>query len=182
MLIAHYFAAEQAAIEHTAASFEATSAKLAELEEEHTAEDGIFVDFDKLNQAEVKARLKEISKVKNAVEERAVLQQWLDLSAEESALKKALKEAEEALDTAAYNHYPKLEKGEIKSLVVDHKWLAALDVATHTEMNRVSQTLTQRVKQLAERYETPLSQLTQNVAQLEAKVAGHLQKMGFVWH
>ena len=41
--------------------------------------------------------------------------------------------------------------------MVDDKWLAALDAAIHGEMDRISQALTQRVKELAERYETPLA-------------------------
>ena len=39
--------------------------------------------------------------------------------------------------------------------------------------------LTQRVKELAERYETPLPQATARVAELEAKMNRHLKKMGF---
>jgi type I restriction enzyme M protein len=35
--------------------------------------------------------------------------------------------------------------------------------------------------QLAERYATPLPQLTDEVAALAAKVDQHLQKMGAVW-
>ncbi len=42
------------------------------------------------------------------------------------------------------------------TLVGDDHWLAALDKDIHGEMDRISQTLTQRVKELAERYETPL--------------------------
>jgi type I restriction enzyme M protein len=48
-------------------------------------------------------------------------------------------------------------------------------------MERISQRLTQRIKELAERYDTPLPQQTVEVAELEAKVSAHLQKMGFVW-
>lgn len=47
-------------------------------------------------------------------------------------------------------------------------------------MDRVSQQLTQRVKERAERYETPLPELTRRAAALQARVAGHLAKMGFV--
>jgi len=65
--------------------------------------------------------------------------------------------------------------------VVDDKWLAALDAAIYGEMDRVSQQLTQRVKDLAERYETPLPQMASRVAELEAKVNHHLQVMGFAW-
>ena len=68
---------------------------------------------------------------------------------------------------------------EAKTLVVDDKWLARLDADIHGEMDRISQSLTQRVKELAERYETPLPQLSDRVADLEAKVNGHLERMGF---
>jgi type I restriction enzyme M protein len=54
-------------------------------------------------------------------------------------------------------------------------------VAVRGEMDRVSQTLTQRVKDLAERYGTPMPQISNRVAELEAKVSGHLDRMGFSW-
>ena len=38
------------------------------------------------------------------------------------------------------------------------------------------------VKELAERYETPLPQLTNRVAELETKVNRHLERMGFAWN
>jgi len=66
--------------------------------------------------------------------------------------------------------------------VVDDKWLAVLEAAIHGEMERISQALTQRVKELAERYETPMPQMVSHVAKLEAKVNRHLERMGFVWH
>jgi type I restriction enzyme M protein len=46
-------------------------------------------------------------------------------------------------------------------------------------MERVSQQLTRRVKELAERYEIPLPQLTNRVTDLETKVNRHLVRMGF---
>lgn len=104
------------------------------------------------------------------------------LSGKETTLKKALRDAEAELDALAYAHYPKLSEADIKTLVVDDKWLANLDTAIHGEMDRISQQLTQRVKQLAERYETPVPQINLQVDALEAKVNGHLQRMGFVWN
>ena len=101
------------------------------------------------------------------------------LADEEAELKRKVKEGEAALDAKAYAKYPKLTEAEIKTLVVDDKWLATLDTAIHGEMDRISQALTQRVKELAERYETPMPQLTDRVAELEAKVDAHLRKMGF---
>ena len=51
----------------------------------------------------------------------------------------------------------------------------------HGEMDRISQGLTRRVKELAQRYESPLPTLTARVAELESKVSGHLERMGFAW-
>ena len=180
-IVARYFVAEQAAIDRVGADLEAASAKLAELEEEHSGEDGAFSGFDKINAASVKDRIKEIGKDMDAADELAVLKQWLELATEEAALKKSIKEAEAALDANAYTHYPKLTDAEIKTLVVEDKWLAALDAAIHGEMDRVSQTLTGRVKELAERYEAPLPQMAERVAELEARVSRHLEEMGFAW-
>jgi type I restriction enzyme M protein len=45
----------------------------------------------------------------------------------------------------------------------------------------VSQQLTQRVKELAERYETPMPRMAGRVAKLEDRVSRHLERMGFSW-
>lgn len=110
-----------------------------------------------------------------------IIKAYFAYAAQISELKAAIKAAEAKLDSATYEQYPKLSEDEIKVLVVDDKWLAALDTAIHGEMDRVSQALTQRVKELAERYETPLPQMTSRVAELEAKVNGHLEQLGFAW-
>jgi len=75
--------------------------------------------------------------------------------------------------------YGKLTEDEIKTLVVEDKWLSTIAAAVQGELDRVSQTLTGRVRQLAERYATPLPQLTGEVATLAARVERHLEKMGF---
>ncbi len=177
LIVERYFSEEQNLIDQLGANLEEIAAKIAELEEEHGGEDGFFADFEKVNKASVKARLKEIKGDKTAKEEASVLTDWLRLSAK----KKQLKEAEADLDKKAYEKYPKLSAKEIQALVVDDKWLAALDDAIHGEMDRISQGLTQRVKELAERYETPLPEISNRVAELEAKVNQHLHKMGFSW-
>jgi type I restriction enzyme M protein len=49
-------------------------------------------------------------------------------------------------------------------------------------MERISQRLTQRIKELATRYGTPLPAINQQVKELEEKVNAHLAKMGFSWN
>ena len=80
------------------------------------------------------------------------------------------------------SQYGKLTEDEIKVLVVDAKWLAMLAAAVQGELDRVSQTLTGRISQLAERYATPLPKLTEDVKTLAARVDDHLKKMGARWN
>lgn len=185
LIVARYFAKEQAALDAAQADLEAATASLAELEEEHGGEEGCFTALDKLAKAEVNARLKElkglIAKDPDAKAEAAVLTRWLELSERESALKRAVKEKDAALDKLVYDKYPTLTEAEIKPLVVDDKWMARLGQSVQGELERVSQTLTGRIRELAERYATPLPQLTDEVAALAGRVEEHLAKMGASW-
>jgi type I restriction enzyme M protein len=190
LLIARYYAKEQTEIDKLSADLESVTAKLAELEEEQLGDEDAFSEaradaedgkVGKVTRATVVARLKQIKGDKEAKDEAVVLNEWIALSSEESDLKWKIKSDEGTLDARLYFHYPKLTAAEVKTLVVDDKWMATLDAAIHGEMDRVSQQLTQRVKELAERYETPLPQMTNCVAELEAKVNQHLERMGFTW-
>jgi type I restriction enzyme M protein len=181
LIVARYLAKEQTAIDQIATELETATAKLAELEEEYGGDEGAFSELEKVNKAEVAKRLKEIKGDKDAADEAAVLNEWLELSENESDLKRRLKDAEAALDAKAYAQYPKVTEAEIKSLVVDDKWLGTLDSAVHGEMDRISQALTRRLKELAERYEATMPQMVNRVADLEAKVNQHLKRMGFAW-
>lgn len=107
---------------------------------------------------------------------------YLDLLDEQSALKRKVKGADAALDKLAYNKYPQLNIDEIKTLVVDDKWLAMIGKAVQSELDRVPQTLTTRIRQLAERYNTPLPQLVSEVFELSARVDKHLKRMGIIWN
>ena len=182
LIVARDFAPEQAALEAKQAELEALTARLTELEEEHGGEDGFLGALEKINKAEVNARLKEIKGDPEAREEIAVLKEWQTLNGEETSYKKAIKDAEAALDRLAYGKYPTLTEAEVKTLVVDDKWLPTLTAALQAEVDRVSQTLTGRVRQLAERYAAPLPKLVEEVEELAARVEEHLRKMGAVWN
>ena len=71
------------------------------------------------------------------------------------------------MDIKVIERYKTLTETEIKQLVVDDKWMASIERSVKTEMERISQRLTQRIKELAERYETPLPKQTTDVAELE---------------
>lgn len=179
LLVQHYFAAEQTELDRLGVELEGAQAAQTELEEEHSGEDAVFGGFDKINDKEVKSRIKEIGSDADAADELAVLKQWLALSEQAASLKKRLKTLDAELDAKALARYPTLTPNEVKTLVVDHKWMAALDAAVHGELDRVSQALAARVKELAERYGQTMPKLMQLTEELSMRVAGHLSKMGF---
>ena len=182
LIVAWYFANEKASIDAAQAELEAATASLVELEEEHGGEDGALGALDKIAKAEVSARLKEIKSDTEAKGEAAVLKRWLELAESETMLKRAVKEQEVALDKVVYEKYPVLTEAEIKTLVLDDKWMARLSDAVQGELEGVSQTLTGRVRELAERYAAPLPQLTDEVAALSERVGLHLERMGVAWN
>ena len=66
--------------------------------------------------------------------------------------------------------------------MLDDKWLGALGAAVHGELERITQRLTQRLKELADRYESPSSALSKQADELQARVDEHLARMGFAWN
>jgi len=180
-IVARYFAEEQAALDALQAELDTVAAQLTELEEEHSGEDGAFNELDKINKGEVNKRIKEIKGNPEYINDAKVLNAWIQLDTRQTELKKQINDADAALDQLAYGKYPELTDGEIKTLVVDDKWLTALEAAVQNELERVSQTLTGRVRQLAERYETPLPKLSRQVEELSARVDEHLKTMGVAW-
>lgn len=124
--------------------------------------------------ATVKARLK----LAVNAEEKQVLKNAQKLFEAEAALKKKVKELQEALDLKVFTKYPTLTDDEVKELVVQDKWFATLNSSVEAEIERVTQQLANRVKELNERYAESLPQITQNVEALSLKVVEHLKAMG----
>jgi type I restriction enzyme M protein len=188
LLITRYFTAERDAIEAIEGELARIEQQLDEMREEHGGEEGLleFViegegDKQKISAKAVKARLKEIGKDPDYADERQALEDYAALLDQQAKEKARLKAAQEDLDAKIDAKYPNLSEDEIKTLVVDDKWLAKIAGAVQNELDRVSQTLTGRIRQLAERYATPLSQLIEDVEALSARVDEYLKKMGAVW-
>ena len=184
LVIARYYAKEQAAIDTLETQLATLAQQIEEMAEEHGGEGGLLEDArnekDKLTKASVAARLKEIGKADpdpDTADERKALSEYLALSEKEAATSAKLGDAQDALIAQVAARYGQLTEAEIQTLVVDDKWLATLAAAVQGELDRVSQTLTGRIRQLAERYATPLPQLTDEVAALAARVDGHLKRM-----
>ena len=190
LIIARYFATEQKAIENLEAGRDAIVRQMEEMEEEHGGEEGFMADAkndkDKITKASVQKRVKELT-MDNAQwtsedkEEIKILNAYLKLTEQEAESGRKIKEALTVLEKKVLDKYKALTEAEIKTLVVEDKWMATLERDIKTEMEHVSQRLTGRIKELAERYEATLPALASEVNVLEKKVNSHLKNMGFVW-
>lgn len=184
LIIARYFASEQKVIDELEADQDILIRQMEEMEEEHGGEEGVMADAkndkDKITKASVQKRLKEIEE-EDSAEEQKVLQDYLNLAEQESNLARKIKESQAALEKKVLAKYKVLTIDEIIVLIVEDKWLATLQQDVEGEMQRISQRLTGRIKELAQRYETPLPILHKEVVSLERKVSSHLEKMGFAW-
>ena len=153
--------------------------------EGHDDEEGLLDeaknDKGKVTQKLINVRIKELKQNCTDPDELEALQECLKLVKAESAAKKAHKDYKHKLDMLVFKKYPKLSESELKTLIVEDKWLATLQCNIVAEIERVTQELANRVKTLEERYETPLPELNDEVATLSAKVDEHLRKMGLQW-
>jgi type I restriction enzyme M protein len=183
LIVARFFAAQQAALQALEAKAEEAARVVEELDEEHGGEDGLLAeaktDKGKLTAKSVKDRARDVRADKDAGEERAMLKACaaaIEVAADADA---AVKAAQLALDTAVVAQYAKLTEDQVKALLVEDKWLAQVRGDVAAEVDRVSQALAGRVKVLAERYATPLPKLAGDLEVLSARVAAHLGRMGF---
>lgn len=185
LVIHRYFPEQQAALDKLETERDAITRKIEELDEEHRGEDALLADArndkGKLTKAGARFRLSEIKSDREYTDERTLIKVYLALVEAEAAATKALKKAQTALDALVDAKYGKLSVDEIKTLIIDDKWISSLDAAVQDEMDRVSHKLAQRIKELADRYEFSLPQILKRVAVLNGAVDGHLKLMGYTW-
>jgi type I restriction enzyme M protein len=185
LMVSRYFDAEQKAIEKLEADRDEITRQMEEMVEEHGGEEGLLSevinDKGKVVKADLQKRIKEIKDDPDSADELKMLKEYLKLLEQESEGNRKIKEAQAALEKKLLGKYKALTIDEIKTLVVEDKWLAQLEQNGQSEIQRVSQRLTGRITELAERYENTLPQLNAQMAELEQKVNSHLSKMGFAW-
>ena len=188
LIVARYFAEEQDAIEMLQAKQETAVQTSEEYIEEHAGEDGLLADAvndsGNITVGGVKERLKALTtlhETQDNDEEQDALKHCLSLLDAKSKAEKAVKDAQLALDEQVLAHYATLTEDEIKALVVEDKWLASIQAAIADEVQRLTQELTGRVKELEERYAHRLPDLEQELDKFSAKVGEHLHKMGVDW-
>ncbi len=155
--------------------------QLTELLEEESGDEGLLNDViegeddkQKITKTAVNSRLREIRQEPAFEDEREVLLAYAELLKKQDAAKAKRKSLEEVLYAKIDAKYPKLTDDEVQALVIADKWLAHLSCSIEEELDRVSYVITTRIRELAQRYEAPLSQLRRDFELVSARTARHI--------
>lgn len=180
-VIARFFPEEKARLDELVVEQEAASQAVEEYVEEHAVEGGLLADAivnDKVSKTTAAARLKDARREGADAEELQALQHAIELFAAETKAKSAVKDATLKLDEQALAQYGKLDVDDIQTLVIDDKWSSAIDTRVAAEVTGLGQALIDRLRELAHRYESTVSELDAVIERLNAKVSKHLAAMG----
>ena len=181
LIVARYFTKEQAKLDKLTATAEESGQAVEEYVEEHAVEDGLLADAmddDKISKTLASARLKEAKREGSDPDEVVALDHLIKLYNTDAEARKAVKEAQAALDLATLEKYGNLTNDDFKSLVLDDKWAATIGDRVAGEVNALTLALVVRIQQLGERYDQTVGALDAQLDKLEATLAGHLADMG----
>ena len=189
LIVARYFPDEQVEIDTLQTALETAEQAFEEYIEEHTGDEGLLSeavnDSGNVTKTSLNARIKELTPnlmaqndTQDNDEEWEAIEHCLSLLDTKSKMDKAVKDALLALDQQVLARYSTLTETEIKQLVIDDKWFATIQAAISGEVQRLTQNLTERVKELEERYAQPLPTLMHEVHEFSLKVDKHLSNMG----
>ena len=182
LVIARHFADQQARLIELQAEQEAATREMEEFIEEQDGEEDPLSELKnekgKVTKTEIPKRLKALKDEPDSEDEIAVLKQCKKFMDAEANAKKAVKGAQTALDQTVLGRYGELTDDEIKQLAVDDKWMADIRAAIESEVERITNQLAGRVRELEERYAEPLPTIEREVKEMAARVTSHLEKMG----
>jgi len=189
LLIQRYFATKQKALETLEAEKSRIEQELDEQKEEHGVEGGLLEDVAeetdgkiKITAKKIQSWLKENAKDPELADERKAVKAYETLLDQQTELKNHIKTAKDNIDVLIAKKYASLTEDEIRVLVLEDKWFEVIAVAIESELNRVSMALTSRIRELADRYETPMPLLMNEIRDLTTRVDNHLKKMGAKWN
>jgi type I restriction enzyme M protein len=181
LIVARYFADEQAILDEFNAAAEEAARAVEEYTEEHAVEEDLLwaaVDDGKVTKALASARLKEAKREDADADEISALERVIALFNAESAAKKMAKNAQAALDIATLKKYGGLSEADVRVLVLDDKWKATVSSRVESVLTSLALDLVVRIQELGERYGKTLGSLEVELDELRDRVAGHLAEMG----
>jgi len=175
LLIQTFFADKAQQVETALAAAEG---RLNDLAEEYGGEEMLLSDFSNDKGEFSKKLVMDGLKIKGLdKEEKMALQKVSDAFEAEADAKKASKDLEELV----INRYKKLTEAEIKTLLIQTKWIGAVSASIESVLDSVRRTLSGRLQTLASRYDDTLPTISAEAAIKTKAVESHLKKMGLSW-
>jgi type I restriction enzyme M protein len=185
LIIQENFPELQQQIEDIEAELDSIKSRKAEIDEENgTSDDSLINDAyveGKTSKKQLKDALADLGKRDDEnAEAHDLLTEYLELLEREPSLKKSLNELKDEIEMKVISKYSNLSEEEIKTLIVDKKWFSTIGERIESELDKISHRLSNRIKELADRYEKPLVEIEKEVDDLTSKVEEHLKAMGMV--
>ncbi len=182
LIVARYFPNEQAKIDELTVAAGEAARVVEEYVVEHAVEDGLLaaaMEEDKISKALTSARLK-LARLENDSDpgEIKALAHLLRLYNDEAAARKAVKDAQAALDLAILKKYGDLTAYDIRSLVLDSKWARSISSRVARLVLGMLRGLSGRIGELGRRYESSLAEIDAELATLRLQIASSLSAMG----
>ena len=182
ILVARHFPAEHSALSGLDDELLRLEQRLAQMREEGAGEDGLLAEVIEdtgrsITARAVRERRKEIDGNPLYADELTALREYAECLRRHASVRTKRNAEQKILDEVIDAKYPELTEQEVKTLVVEDKWMAQMSAAVDAEIESVSQSLASRVRDLAERYAASLPRLIEEVDVLSARVQGHLRTM-----
>lgn len=175
LLIETFFADKAQQIE---SDLTAAAERINELAEEHGGEEMLLSDYTNDKGEFTKKLVTDGLKVKNLdKDEKKALQEVKNVFEAEAEAKKAAKELEETVIA----RYRNLTEVEIKTLLIQIKWIGAVSASIESVLDSVRRTLSSRLQTLASRYDDTLPTITARALTKTKAVENHLERMGLSW-
>jgi len=175
LLFQTYFADQAQQIDSDLAT---AGERLNELAEEHGGEEMLLSDYTNDKGEFTKKLVTDGLKVKNLdKDEKKALQEVKDAFEAEAEAKKRSKDLEEMVIA----RYKNLTEAEIKTLLIQTKWIGAVSASIGSVLDSVRRTLSGRLQTLASRYDDSLPTITARALTKTKLVESYLKKMGVLW-
>jgi len=137
--------------------------------------------FNEKGRIEKKKLVKYLIDASIGIDEKEKLKDYKVLAEKEEKTKDLLKESEGNLEESIAKKYQSLSEKDVKSILIDYKWIKAVREIVEKELENNILKLSKRLAELNDRYFTPLPIIEKNREELSKKVKDHIEKMGVKW-
>lgn len=182
IIIKSFLSKEADELAKAESDLEAISEEIAEFYENNSGEEDLLSEYfnakGRIVKKDLTAALKDKTLEKEVID---LLNQYKVLVEKEDILKETKKKLNEELTNKTIEKYKNLDEKVAKSLIIESKWIEAISVVVHSELDQLIQTFTNRLIELEDRYRISLPVINKKRQELSISVRDHLKNMGVTW-